>query len=66
MSGTVHLGLSNPSLFTPPTQLPHTIHMFKDLVLKDLAKIPLKRQFHNPLPQAGLKSLCDNRDLGDW
>lgn len=62
-SGTVPSGLSNTTLFNPPSQLAPAIKMFRNLVLQDLASLPLKRTQVNPLSSAGLKSLWEQKDL---
>lgn len=62
-SGTVYSGLSNPSLFSPPVPPAPTVTIFRDLVLKDLAKLPPKKIFNQSFPMAGFKSLCDRKNL---
>lgn len=62
-SGTVHLGLSNPSLFNPPVPVAPAVSIFKDLVLSDLAQLPIKKTYSHPLFQAGLKLLSENKDI---
>lgn len=62
-SGTVHSSLSNPSLFSPPVPIAPAVKIFRDLVLRDLAKLPLKRTHHSPLLKGGLESLCARKDL---
>lgn len=39
------------------------VNIFKDLVLKDLAQLPLKRIYLHSLPNAVLRSLCERKDL---
>lgn len=62
-SGTVHSGLSNPSLFNPPVPTAPAVTIFKNLVLKDIATLPIKKQYNHSFPRRGLKSLCDKKDL---
>lgn len=62
-SRTVYAGLSNPSLFNPPVPTASAIKVFRELVLNDLHKLPLKKTFNHSSGNAGLRSLCDSRDL---
>ena len=62
-SGTVHSGLRNPSLFNPSVPAAAAVNIFKDLVLKDLAEIPDRRNSHHPVSSVGFKSLCQNKDI---
>lgn len=62
-SGTVHSGLANPSLFSPPIPTAPAVNIFKDLVLKDLVKLPPKKNFNQSFSMEGFKSLCDRKDL---
>lgn len=62
-SGTVHSGLSNPSLFNPSVPVASSVNVFKELVLKDLKSLPVKK-FHNyPIPKEGFQSLCNRKDI---
>lgn len=40
-----------------------SIKVFRDLVLKDLDELPLKRTYFDPNIKIGLKSLCEQKDL---
>lgn len=62
-SGTVHSGLSNSSLFTPPVPMAPAVKIFRDLVLDDLAKLPEKRIRHPPISKEGLQSLCSRKNI---
>lgn len=58
-----HSGLSNASLFNPPGALAPSIRVFRDVLLKDLDEMPIKKVRSNPVFSAGLDSLCDNKEL---
>lgn len=62
-SHTVHSGLANPSLFNPPCSTAPSIKVFRDLVLKDLDKLPSKKVYSDPNLKIGLKSLCERKNL---
>lgn len=53
-----HSGLSNASLFNPPGALDPSLKVFRDVVLRDLDKLPVKRVRTNMDMSAGLDSLC--------
>ena len=59
----IHTGLSNPSLFNPPGTMAPNIKVFRDLVIKDLEQLPLKRNYSDLNVKLGLKTLCERKDL---
>lgn len=61
--GTVHSGLANPSLFNPPVPAAPAVNIFRDLVLKDLPDLPIKKCQNFSMNKKGLKSLCGRKDL---
>ena len=59
----IHTGLSNPSLFNPSCPIAPSVKVFRDLVIKDLEELPVKRNYSDPNIKLGLKTLCERRDL---
>lgn len=58
-----HSNLSNASLFNPPGPVAPAIRVFRDVVLRDLEQIRVKKaNLHKDL-QVGLESLCHNKSL---
>lgn len=51
-----HSGLSNASLFNPPGAMAPSLKVFKDVVLRDLEQLPLKRVKCNRDMVSGLNS----------
>lgn len=60
--GTVHSGLSKPSLFNPPNPIALSINVFRDFALKDLEKLPTKNINEHPESRVGLKQLCERKN----
>ncbi|XP_077341766.1 suppressor of cytokine signaling 5 isoform X1 [Lithobates pipiens] len=58
-----HSGLANASLFNPPGTLAPSIKVFRDLVLKDLDGMIIKKCKLRGDLQKGLDSLCNNKSL---
>lgn len=50
-------------MFNPPIPVAPAVNIFKDLVLSDLAQLPIKKPYSHPSFQAGLKSLSENKDI---
>lgn len=61
--GPIHSGLCNPSLFNPPVPASLSINIFKDLVLGDLDALTINKPHNNPSVKAGLKQLCERKEL---
>ena len=62
-NGYVHSGLSNASLFNPPGGLAPSLKTFRDVLLRDLEMIEIKKAKLNKTLQEGLDSLCTNKEL---
>lgn len=62
-NGYVHLGLTNASLFNPPGGLAPSLKIFRDVLIRDLEAIEIKKARLNKTLQEGLDSLCKNKEL---
>ena len=62
-SNYVHSGLSNASTYNPPGHLPASLRVFKDLVLKDLDNLNIKKIRCKQQLEDGIKSLSENKNL---
>lgn len=62
-SHILHSGLSNPSLFNPPGPTAPSIKVFRDLVLQDVDKLPMKKVFSDPNIKIRLKQLFERKYL---
>lgn len=56
-------GLSSTSLFHPPGNVPPSISVFKDLVLKVVGKLKIKKHRNNRRFNDGLESLQSRNDI---
>ena len=52
-----HTGLSNASLYNPPGGTAPSIKVFRDIVLRDLDRLPIKKTQSNHTLKAGLDSV---------
>lgn len=59
----VDSGLKNRSLFNPPQPANHQVEVFKQLVLKDLQTIPLKKSLNPKHIQEGIKALENRKKI---
>ena len=62
-NGFVHSGLSNSSLFNPPGGMAPSLKTFRDVLLRDLEGMEIKKAKLSKNLQEGLDSLCKNKDL---
>lgn len=58
-----HSGLSNAPLFNPPGVMAPSIRVFRDVVLRDLEDIKVKKFRMQKDLEVGLDSLCNNKSL---
>ena len=58
-----HSGLSNASLFNPPGNLAPSLKVFRDVLLRDLDLMEIKKARLNKAMQEGLDQLCTNKEL---
>lgn len=61
--GIRHSGLSNASLFNPPGNEALNISVFKELVLKDIEQLKIKKSYNNMKFREGLESLKNRDDI---
>lgn len=61
--GVRHSGLRNASLFNPPGFMPPSISVFKELVLKDLDKLKIRKYYKDTRFHEGLESLKQRSDI---
>lgn len=62
-TGKVDSGLKNKSIFNPQISNNHYIEVFKNLVLKDIEVLPLKKRVNPDYIRDGIKSLEERCDI---
>lgn len=63
MSDVQHFNLANASLFNPPGRLTPSVQVFRDVLLRDLGNIRLKKTHLTKSLQSGLDQLCENKEI---
>ena len=58
-----HSNLSNASLFNPPGGMAPNIKVFRDVLLRDLEKIDVRKTKLNKSLQAGFDQLCEEKSI---
>lgn len=62
-SDVQHSNLANASLFNPPGRLTPSVRVFRDVLLRDLEKIKIKKTKLNKSLQTGLDQLCKEKEI---